>query len=144
MVCVALQVVQRRKNFKLIVTSATLDAEKFSGYFFDCPIFTIPGRTYPVEVLYTKVGTAAPAGHLRNQPVVRISSVAVYSWHLGCSRVGPHQEALMSCSVGVFRPRSNEAGPVLGGCMTVQSGDVLGFRLVPRGQSRLRLSTSIR
>lgn len=46
---------QRRKDFKLIVTSATLDAEKFSGYFFDCPIFTIPGRTYPVEILYTKV-----------------------------------------------------------------------------------------
>jgi hypothetical protein len=54
--CAAVQVVQRRKNFKLIVTSATLDAEKFSGYFFDCPIFTIPGRTYPVEILYTKVG----------------------------------------------------------------------------------------
>ena len=39
---------------KLIVTSATLDAEKFSKYFFECPIFSIPGRTYPVEVLYTK------------------------------------------------------------------------------------------
>ena len=35
--------------------AATLDAEKFSGYFFSCPIFTIPGRTFPVEVLYTKV-----------------------------------------------------------------------------------------
>ena len=39
-----LQVVQKRKDFKLIVTSATLDAEKFSGYFFNCSIFTIPGR----------------------------------------------------------------------------------------------------
>lgn len=48
------EVVRKRKDFKLIVTSATLDAEKFSSYFFDCPIFTIPGRTYPVEVLYTK------------------------------------------------------------------------------------------
>lgn len=38
------QVVQRRTDFKLVVTSATLDAEKFSGYFFNCPIFTIPGR----------------------------------------------------------------------------------------------------
>ena len=48
-------VVQRRENdFKLIVTSATLDADKFSHYFFDCPIFTIPGRTFPVEMLYTK------------------------------------------------------------------------------------------
>ncbi|KAK9814683.1 hypothetical protein WJX72_009734 [[Myrmecia] bisecta] len=47
-------ITRRRPDLKLIVTSATLDAEKFSDYFFSCPIFTIPGRTYPVEVLYTK------------------------------------------------------------------------------------------
>lgn len=45
---------KRRPDLKLIVTSATLDAEKFSTYFFDCPIFTIPGRTFPVEILHTK------------------------------------------------------------------------------------------
>ena len=39
----------KRADLKLIVTSATLDAEKFSSYFFNCPIFTIPGRTFPVE-----------------------------------------------------------------------------------------------
>ncbi|ELK33612.1 ATP-dependent RNA helicase DHX8 [Myotis davidii] len=39
---------------KLMVTSATLDAVKFSQYFYEAPIFTIPGRTYPVEILYTK------------------------------------------------------------------------------------------
>ncbi|WFC99739.1 RNA helicase [Malassezia yamatoensis] len=44
----------RRPDLRLIVTSATLDAAKFSEYFFGCPIFTIPGRTYPVEILYTK------------------------------------------------------------------------------------------
>ncbi len=49
-----LQAVQKRKDMKLIVTSATLDAVKFSSYFFEAPIFTIPGRTYPVEILYTK------------------------------------------------------------------------------------------
>ncbi|CAO2841533.1 unnamed protein product [Amaranthus hypochondriacus] len=48
------QLVQRRPDLRLIVTSATLDAEKFSGYFFNCNIFTIPGRTFPVEILYTK------------------------------------------------------------------------------------------
>lgn len=48
------EAIKRRPDLKLIVTSATLDAEKFSKYFFDCPIFTIPGRTYPVEILYTK------------------------------------------------------------------------------------------
>ncbi|XP_050671660.1 ATP-dependent RNA helicase DHX8 [Leptidea sinapis] len=48
------QAVQKRPELKLIVTSATLDAVKFSQYFFAAPIFTIPGRTFPVEVLYTK------------------------------------------------------------------------------------------
>jgi ATP-dependent RNA helicase DHX8/PRP22 len=45
---------KRRKDMKVIVTSATLDAEKFSTYFYGCPIFTIPGRTYPVEILYSR------------------------------------------------------------------------------------------
>lgn len=45
---------QRRPDLKVIVTSATLDAEKFSSYFNECPIFTIPGRTFPVEVLYSR------------------------------------------------------------------------------------------
>jgi ATP-dependent RNA helicase DHX8/PRP22 len=46
--------VKRRPDLKIIITSATLDAEKFARYFYGCPIFTIPGRTFPVEVLYTK------------------------------------------------------------------------------------------
>ncbi|CEM31064.1 unnamed protein product [Vitrella brassicaformis CCMP3155] len=48
------QAVRERPDLKLIVTSATLDAEKFSSYFFNSHIFTIPGRTFPVEILYTK------------------------------------------------------------------------------------------
>lgn len=43
-----------RPDLKIIVTSATLDSSKFSNYFNNCPIIEIPGRTYPVEVLYTK------------------------------------------------------------------------------------------
>ena len=46
--------IQTRPDLKLLVTSATLEAEKFSSYFNDAPIFTIPGRTYPVEVLFTQ------------------------------------------------------------------------------------------
>lgn len=48
------QAVQKRKDLKLIVTSATLDSVKFSEYFYCAPIFTIPGRMFPVEILYTK------------------------------------------------------------------------------------------
>lgn len=45
---------KRRPDMKVIVTSATLDADKFSEYFNKCPIFSIPGRTYPVEIMYSK------------------------------------------------------------------------------------------
>lgn len=45
---------EHRKDLHLIVTSATLEAEKFSAYFNDCPIFTIPGRNYHVEVFFTQ------------------------------------------------------------------------------------------
>jgi ATP-dependent RNA helicase DHX8/PRP22 len=45
---------KKRPDFKLIVTSATLDAEKFSHYFHDAPIFRIPGRTFDVEVMYAR------------------------------------------------------------------------------------------
>ena len=46
------KVLSKRADIRLIVTSATLDAEKFSTYFNNAPILTIPGRTHPVKVLY--------------------------------------------------------------------------------------------
>ncbi|KAF5021466.1 hypothetical protein F66182_6487 [Fusarium sp. NRRL 66182] len=45
---------KKRPDLKVIITSATLNAEKFSSYFNDAPIFTIPGRTFPVEILYSR------------------------------------------------------------------------------------------
>ncbi|KAI3452603.1 hypothetical protein Pfo_009267 [Paulownia fortunei] len=48
------KVVARRRDFKLIVTSATLNAQKFSDFFGSVPIFHIPGRTFPVQILYSK------------------------------------------------------------------------------------------
>ncbi|CAB4257231.1 similar to Saccharomyces cerevisiae YGL120C PRP43 RNA helicase in the DEAH-box family [Maudiozyma barnettii] len=47
------QVVVRRPDLKLIIMSATLDAEKFQRYFCDAPLLAVPGRTFPVELYYT-------------------------------------------------------------------------------------------
>ncbi|TYZ68213.1 hypothetical protein PybrP1_010010 [[Pythium] brassicae (nom. inval.)] len=47
-----------RDDIKIIIASATLDAAKFSAYFDDAPIFKIPGRMYPVDILYTKAPEA--------------------------------------------------------------------------------------
>jgi len=40
-------------ELKVVVMSATLDAEKFQEYFNDAPLLKVPGRTFPVEVFYT-------------------------------------------------------------------------------------------
>ena len=43
-----------RPDLKLIISSATLDAEKFSDYFNQAVIFKVPGRRFPVDIYYTK------------------------------------------------------------------------------------------
>jgi len=48
--------VTKRKDLKLVVTSATIDAEKFSRHFGGAPVIEVSGRLYPVEVRYRPVG----------------------------------------------------------------------------------------
>ena len=48
------EIAARRTDLKLIVTSATMDADKFSKFFGDVPCFQIPGRTFPVETFFGK------------------------------------------------------------------------------------------
>ncbi|KAL7278102.1 hypothetical protein ACG7TL_008072 [Trametes sanguinea] len=53
-------IAKRRSDLKLVVMSATLDAQKFQKYFSltgpanPAPLFKVPGRTHPVEVFYTQ------------------------------------------------------------------------------------------
>ena len=46
------RVLEKRHDLKLIVTSATIDPQKFSKFFGDAPIIEVSGRSYPVEVRY--------------------------------------------------------------------------------------------
>jgi ATP-dependent helicase HrpA len=45
----------KRPDFKLVVTSATIDPESFSRHFGGAPIINVSGRTYPVEVRYRPI-----------------------------------------------------------------------------------------
>lgn len=45
----------RRRDLKVIVTSATMNADRFSAFFGGAPQFTIPGRTFPVEVFFSRL-----------------------------------------------------------------------------------------
>lgn len=47
------EVISNRPDLKVIVMSATLDAEQFQKYFLDAPLMKVPGRMYSVEIFYT-------------------------------------------------------------------------------------------
>ena len=46
------KILPRRPDLKVIITSATIDPQRFSGHFNDAPVIEVSGRTYPVDILY--------------------------------------------------------------------------------------------
>ncbi|AMD21451.1 HER172Cp [Eremothecium sinecaudum] len=46
-------ILPHRKDLKLLISSATMNASKFSAFFYDAPVFNIPGRRFPVDIHYT-------------------------------------------------------------------------------------------
>ena len=83
------QLLARRPELKVIITSATIDTERFAEHFADAdgtraPIIEVSGRTYPVEVRYRPLlgrrrGRPDRRDHRRGQGAVRASATAT-SW----------------------------------------------------------------
>ncbi|KAL9080236.1 MAG: hypothetical protein Q9157_000958 [Trypethelium eluteriae] len=48
------KILARRRDLKLIVTSATMNSERFSNFYGGAPEFVIPGRTFPVDIQYSR------------------------------------------------------------------------------------------
>ena len=63
----------RGDDFRLIISSATLDADKFSAYFDGAPKFVIPGRMFNVDIMYTK----APEADYLEASVVTVLQIHV-------------------------------------------------------------------
>ena len=67
--------------------SATLEAEKFQGYFLDAPLMKVPGRLHPVEIFYTQVGfyrsRALYSASFESHMLVRLSRLLCRTlrWH---------------------------------------------------------------
>ncbi|KAF4124040.1 pre-mRNA-splicing factor ATP-dependent RNA helicase DHX38/PRP16 [Geosmithia morbida] len=65
------KILQRRRDLKLIVTSATMNAKRFSDFFGSAPDFTIPGRTFPVDVMFHR----SPVEDYVDQAVHQVLSI---------------------------------------------------------------------
>ena len=67
------KILQRRRDLKLIVTSATMNAKRFSEFFGGAPEFTIPGRTFPVDVMFHR----SPVEDYVDQAVQQVLAIHV-------------------------------------------------------------------
>ncbi|OHE91085.1 helicase associated domain-containing protein [Colletotrichum orchidophilum] len=67
------KILQRRRDLKLIVTSATMNAKRFSDFYGGAPEFIIPGRTFPVDVMFHR----SPVEDYVDQAVQQVLAIHV-------------------------------------------------------------------
>ncbi|HEY0963454.1 MAG TPA: ATP-dependent RNA helicase HrpA [Pseudomonadales bacterium] len=65
----------KRPDLKLIITSATIDVEKFSAHFGNAPIVEVSGRTYPVDILYRPPAEAEDEMELPEQVLAAFEEI---------------------------------------------------------------------
>jgi HrpA-like RNA helicase len=85
------ELIKKRKDIKLILMSATLNADIFSKYFENCPVLDIPGRTFPVQEFYLE--------HAINQSDYTLSEHSPYA------RQGGKQQQPLAKKYPDFPPR---------------------------------------
>jgi len=78
---------ERSPRLRLVVTSATLDADKFAAYFGACPVLRVPGRVFPVTI--THAMDAPPPGAL-------LAAALDTVWEVHCSQ--PAGDVLLFCT----------------------------------------------
>eukprot|EP00644_Phytophthora_capsici_P016977 jgi/Phyca11/557566/estExt2_Genewise1Plus.C_PHYCAscaffold_1420001 len=148
---------RKRKDLKIIVTSATLDAEKFSRYFFDCPIFTIPGRTFPLIILpvygalpsemQSRIFEPAPKGSRKCVVATNIAEASltidgIYYVNAFNSKIGMDSLVVVPCSQASARQRAGRAGRTgPGKCLLTRLGKKMAeFPVEPKNAKVLLTS----
>jgi ATP-dependent helicase HrpA len=98
------RLLKRRKDLKLIITSATIDTEKFSEAFGNAPIIEVSGRMFPVDIYYRPYLTKEENGNgIDNQDYVEAAVDAIFHL-LSTSRSG---------DILVFMPTEQDIGETL-------------------------------
>lgn len=69
----------RSSNLKVLITSATLDGAKVSNFFSNCPVLTVPGKLFPVEVLYSR---ESPTSYLESSLKTALGTSRIFDLQL--------------------------------------------------------------
>ncbi|WP_370277931.1 ATP-dependent RNA helicase HrpA [Pontibacterium sp.] len=82
------RILPRRPDLKVIITSATIDLERFSKHFNDAPVIEVSGRTYPVDVLYRPLGEESSDNDQRQGILDAVDELAQHERDNGASAPG--------------------------------------------------------
>ncbi len=105
------QVLEARSEFRIIVSSATINAEVFSEYFGECPVVRIDAPMYPVRVVYDTIKTVPEVSSSDLEPRARVVEGGYYR---------SSDEALYEKILSIV-------GRVLDGDAGAEPGDILIF-----------------
>lgn len=147
-----------RPDLRVVVTSATLDDKKFAKYFCSCPVIKVPGRQYPVEIMWKPVGGGARVGAGQNN-LAREVAKAVVELHMTEGEghilgfLTGQDEVEKACQLVVSALREKEELgeeppeydiwllPCYGAMTAAQQADI--FREMPENTRKVILATNI-
>ncbi|RBC17626.1 ATP-dependent helicase, partial [Xanthomonas oryzae pv. oryzae] len=93
------QLLHKRSDLKLIVTSATIDTERFAQHFDNAPVINVEGRTFPVEVRYRPLegdtGDSDDGEHSSGRDGERSVNDAIVAAIDEITRIDPRGDVLM-------------------------------------------------
>lgn len=144
------RVLAERHDFKVIVSSATINTDMFSTYFDDCPVVKIDAITYPVTVLYDPPVIPARAGFLEAEEALLEKITAITGRILDERREGdilvflPGERAIKNCIGRLSRERwfsQLHVLPLYGRLAKEEQERV--FDPPPRGKTKIVISTNI-
>ena len=134
-----------RKDLKIIISSATLDLEKFAQYFDNSPRFSIPGRRYPVDIFYTK----QPEADYLEATVVTILQIHI-TQELGDVLVFLTGQEEIDSAVEMLQQRTKDLGTRIRELIILPIYSVLPsdmqariFEKTPEGARKVVLATNI-
>ncbi len=144
------RVLAERADFKVIVSSATINTELFSSYFDECPVVKIDAITYPVTVVYDPPAIPASGGSLAAEEALLDKIAAITGRVLGEGRSGdllvflPGEKTIKNCvdrlSVEPWF-RKLHILPLYGRLSKEEQEKV--FDLPPFGKRKMVISTNI-
>lgn len=100
-------VLPKRPDLKVVVMSATINTEKFSKYFGNAPVLTVPGRVFPVDVRYAR--TTPENGGMLKAMVAKIDEILLTGEAGDILAFLPDQDSIMKVVVALEKELGERA-----------------------------------